>query len=198
MFLRFAFLVCVALLSCSVSPAGTPADDSGRYQLIFVGDSGEFAEFFREHSGLRSLASKCRVVRYSVDDTLFKTRFAKSMPAGSSPPAFIFARPDSGVLYLATRDSLPASADAFYSDLRTCYRLAGEGSDGAETRDGGRARLGGRLLDSLGKLPAIRRELDGINSSLSRIRSDSAVLVALAVVAALLLAHLLTPPRPAR
>lgn len=195
---RLAFLltIVVAAMLPGIARGETPVDDSGRYQLVFVGDSVEVTELFRNHAGLRSLAAKCAIHHFKADSTIFQARYANSMPAGSSQPALIFARPDSGVLYLATRDSLPTTGDALFDVLKSAYRIAGEGPDAAEVRDGGRGRLGGRLIDTLDKLPALTRDLSGINESLSRLKSDSLILIALAVIAAMLLAILLTPNQP--
>lgn len=183
----------IAMAIAPTSATAQPKLDNNRYQLVFVGNVDAVAPWFEDHDGLADLKRRCAVLDFQPTDTLFRVRYAGDMPAGSRPPAIVFARPDSGVLYCATRDTMPASAEQLFREIRDSYKMAQERPSHADTsprfsddrRSGLRrdsSRLSGSgVVDTVAKLPSIRSPLNRLNETMQVIKYFLAALVAVMV-----------------
>ncbi|TWT91410.1 hypothetical protein [Neorhodopirellula pilleata] len=190
----------VSVILASTADAQTMPPRPAKYQLVLVDEPPGVADWFRDHDGLLALAKRCDCSRLQSRSDLFRYRYAKSMPSGSSPPAIVFARPDSGVLYVATRDTLPTSADALYAELQASYRLAGEGPHASEisAQRGDRWRPGDRLRDTRDKLDTAGVAIDQLGEIVAQLRESTWLLNAIAAGLAVLIANALTSPRASR
>ncbi len=191
--IRFTLIALAFFFAGSSTFADEPVDDSENYQLVFIGDTAGIARWFEDHGGLAKLASRCHVSHYKTADTLFRERYTDAMPPGTSAPAIVFARPDSGVIYCATRDTMPITAATMFAEMGEAYRLSGE--TGGTVKEGRPWRPGDRLRDTIDKIPTIRGTVADLDKTLRDLKTDSLILIVLAIIAALLGARLFDPPR---
>lgn len=194
------FIVAVACIAAATMRDATAAElpeDGNKYQLIFVDSPADVMQWFREHKTLNQLAFRCKVIQYKSTDVLFRSRYSRAMPTGSAPPAFLFARGDSGVLYVATRDTMPTSADQLYRELKDAYRLAGEDTYAAsiDAQPGKQWRPGDRIRESREKLTGIRLAIDQLTEAAGRLHESSWLVNAIAAGLAIFIVNLLTAPK---
>jgi hypothetical protein len=184
----------VGWMSCSDASAQKLVDDSKLYKIVMVDPTSNMEDWFADHAGLRTLSQRCMIHRFKSTDTLFRARYAKSMPSGSASPAIIFTRPDSGVLYLATADTLPSSADQLYDEMQSAYRLAGEGPHADKVESTGMVAEDRPLIDTARKLGDVSDQIADLSELLRSIKSDTLLWIAIAVLSAITLSTFI--PRP--
>lgn len=126
------YLLCAVLLCAAIAPFAIAADgvlceerianlpqDGGKWHVSLFGDRNDpklakLEDWFKSHERLSDLRGKVHYHVYYSDMPIFKLRYQKDTPV---LPAIKVQEADGAVVYGATRDSIPYSADALYSAI---------------------------------------------------------------------------------
>lgn len=117
--IRIALLLASALLAGNARATDLPANDSGRHQLITVGD---VSAWFSESPDLAKLRAATAHTHFSTPDKpLYRARYESIL--GNAAPIVAYLRPDGGVIYFADRYNLPAR-DQLFARIKAAHVLA--------------------------------------------------------------------------
>lgn len=164
-------MVCsVALAQSPPTPAPSLPGDGSNHYIVIIANQGDtrISSWFDNHARLKQLRAKVHMVQFTPKNPLYMARYADSIPE-SELPAVLFCLPDGGVVYKASKSTLPLSADQLFDEMRAAYELAKIKPPEIETVDhvesstglaGLAERLRRPLRDSITLAPQLRNSIN--------------------------------------
>ncbi len=130
-----AVVVLPQVQPAAVTAPTTPPPKKNYQLALFVGSdatSRTLLQWFSSDKQLLSLKESCEFQTYTVENPIYKSRFAEIVPA-SQFPVVLFQDATGGHIHAAGRSMIPGSAAELYSDLKHGFALYKQAKEAQKT-----------------------------------------------------------------